>query len=398
MLSKFVNACQTDQLDNTVKFTAAGLSMVAVTYGLARYCFGLFLPEIRDEFALSEAMLGIIAGASYGGYLVATIIGSWLSTLLGARIPILVGGIAATAGMTVIGTASGPEMLLVGVVIAGASPGLAYPPYSDVIVKCVPGERQNTTYGWINSGTGFGVALAGPLALWAGGDWRTVWFVFAALAIVSTIWNCSIIPSTRGSSVLENEAAAGYLRTLARWSAAPHFLAAFLFGIVTAIYWTYAVDLLFNLTGDRQDTILFWVTLGIAGILGCFAGKIADILGLRWAYWTVLPVVALAIMSLPLVAHSVFGILLSAVLFGSGFIVATALFGMWSMRIFRATPSIGFGATFFLISLGQGIGPIFGGFVIPVIGQAYLFLCAGMLCMIISAIPPVKDNNKQPIK
>src|SRR5215204_5817698 len=35
---------------------APGLAMIAVTYGLARFAYGLFLPEMRESLDLSEAV------------------------------------------------------------------------------------------------------------------------------------------------------------------------------------------------------------------------------------------------------------------------------------------------------------------------------------------------------
>jgi len=85
--------------------TVAGLAIVAATYGLARYCFGLFLPEFRQEFNLSTETIGLIAGLSYAGYLMATFLGSGLSTLFGPRLPIMLGGLAAASGMATIAVA-----------------------------------------------------------------------------------------------------------------------------------------------------------------------------------------------------------------------------------------------------------------------------------------------------
>jgi hypothetical protein len=39
--------------------------MIAVTYGLARFAYGLFLPEMRESLGLSETILGLI-GALQG--------------------------------------------------------------------------------------------------------------------------------------------------------------------------------------------------------------------------------------------------------------------------------------------------------------------------------------------
>ncbi|WP_428674983.1 YbfB/YjiJ family MFS transporter [Roseibium sp.] len=358
--------------------TAAGLAIVAVTYGLARYCFGLFLPEIRLEFGLSTETVGLIAGSSYVGYLAATFLGAWLSTAVEPRLPILLGGMAAAAGMMIIASAASPLGLAFGVFLAGTSPGLAYPPFSDVIVRHTEPVRQNSVYAWINSGTGFGVALAGPLALYAGADWRLAWLVFAWLAVIVTFWNMFTLPRRR--NVRNTRETAVSLRFLTYEKARPLFCAALLFGVVSVIYWTYAVELLTDLTGRPRDAILFWIVLGMAGVTGCFAGGLVNRWGLGRTYAALAVAVGAAIASLPLLIGSRFGIFLSAAGFGIGFIVMTALFGMWSMRIFREAPSIGFGFTFFLISLGQGAGPVIGGYLIPVLGQSMLFVAAGLLC------------------
>src|SRR5215210_1818767 len=42
---------------------APGLAMIAVTYGLARFAYGLFLPEMRESLDLSESVLGLIGAA-----------------------------------------------------------------------------------------------------------------------------------------------------------------------------------------------------------------------------------------------------------------------------------------------------------------------------------------------
>jgi predicted MFS family arabinose efflux permease len=176
------------------------------------------------------------------------------------------------------------------------------------------------------------------------------------------------------------------LQTAAR----PLFVAAFLFGIFSAVYWTYAVELLWKLSGTARDSIIFWIVLGMAGVTGCFAGGLVNRWGLRQTYWVLALVVGAAVATLPFLIGIRHGIYFSAAFFGSGFIVMTALFGMWSMRIFREAPSIGFGLTFFLISLGQGVGPVIGGFAIPLLGHSMLFVLSGLMCCGLALFRPVE--------
>ncbi|MTH96978.1 YbfB/YjiJ family MFS transporter [Roseibium sp. RKSG952] len=369
-----------------LNLTAAGVSIVAATYGLGRYCFGLFLPEIRAEFNLSAELVGLIAGSSYLGYLIATFAGSWGAVLFGPRLPIFAGGVAAATGMALIGLADRLEILALGVFVAGASPGLAYPPFSEVIVRTVEPACQNSVYSWINSGTGFGVALAGPLALYAGSDWRLAWLLFSGLAIVFACWNWFAIPTARSRSIAEPSGVS--LRLVLKMNAPKLFVSAFVFGLVSSIYWTYAVDLLVMLTGDHNDAILFWIVLGVAGVTGCFAGQVVNRFGLKNAFVALVGLIGAALAILPVLAGFPAGIFLSAALFGAGFIVQTALFGIWSMAVFKDRPAIGFGCTFFLISLGQGAGPVLAGFLEPVFGLALVFLVSGGLCAGLSLLRP----------
>lgn len=359
--------------------TAAGLLMVAVTYGLARYSFGLFLPEIRAEFALSSEAVGLIAGGSYLSFSGAIILSAWLSTAYGPKLPIVLAGLAATAGMGLIAIAPTELWLIFGVFVAGASPGLSYAPFSDVMVHQISPNKQNKVYAWINSGTGFGVLLTGALVLWLNVDWRTAWSLFASLAFLVTIFNAWVIPISQPSRNRRFTLISEFTFYLNKSSAYGLFTNCLIFGIVTAVYWTYSVDLLHSFLTNPQASNVFWITIGIAGALGCIAGEFVSSFGIRFAYRVTMIVVAIAIGSLPFMASTSFGTYISASLFGLGFIVATAIFGMWSMLVFKDWPSIGFGMTFFLISIGQGIGPIFAGFVQPYLGYEALFIIAGLI-------------------
>ena len=81
----------------------------------------------------------------------------------------------------------------------------------------------------------------------------------------------------------------------------------------------------------------------------------------------------------------------SGILFGASFIAITALLGIWSVYVFSDRPSAGFGATFFLISLGQFIGPMFAGFVGAEIGLPLLFLLSALASVSLIFFAPTYD-------
>ena len=155
-----------------VDLVSAGLAMISVAYGLARFAYGLFLPELREAFDLDASVLGVIGAGSYVGYCGAIVISLAYTSRVGPRSMIVAAGSTAVVGMTVISTASNALFLAVGVIVAGSSTGLASPPMTEAVSKMVEYRRQDRANALINSGTSVGVALSGPVALLATGQWR----------------------------------------------------------------------------------------------------------------------------------------------------------------------------------------------------------------------------------
>ncbi len=368
------------------KFVISGILAVASTYGLARYTYGLFLPHIQEDLGLTLEVMGFIAGGSYLGYVLATWIGMSVSAIYGPRRPVIIGCAAAALGMICIATATNPWHLAFGVFLAGTSPGFAYPPVSDAVMKAVTEPRRERAYAWINSGTGFGVIASGPIALWAGADWRTAWLIFSGVAMAAALLAYWHMPHGRygghGSQLPKMD-----LRFFSRQSARPLFSAALIMGVITSVYWTFAVDLLISHgTWPSERSILFWVLIGASGIFGALAGDLVHRFGLRAAFRALTLIVGVSILLLPLGSSSLILSLASGILFGSSFIAVTAVLGIWSIAIYNDRPSSGFGMTFLLVSLGQILGPIVTGLTASYIGLDGAFLGAAFLCLSITVL------------
>ncbi|WP_189056781.1 MFS transporter [Longimycelium tulufanense] len=342
-----------------------GVLMIAVSYGLARYTYGLFVPGIRAELDLSTRVLGLIASGSYASFLLASAVTAVIAARTGPRLPVVIGAVTAAGGMLLIGLSHSTELLALGVILAGASPGWAYTPFSDAVVRLVPRKAQDRTYAIINSGTGFGVLVAGPVALWMGTQWRSAWIVFAVLALAAALWNGLLLPS--GAHRSEDPAGGAAVPKL-RWSwlvgkkSVRLFAVAVVLGISTSAYWTFAVDAITRAQGTGGgDTAtlgpLFWTVVGVAGIGGAVAGDAVQRLGLHISLAATVFAIAVAIALLAALPTSWPAVICSAVLFGIAFIAVTGILGVWSIAVFRDRPSAGFGTTFFLISLGQFVGP-----------------------------------------
>ena len=367
------------------RIVGPGMFITATSYGLARYAYGLFIPTFREEFLLTDAQLALIASFSYGSYFLVTLLGIYISSRMDPRKSLIAGGLAASFGMLVMACATDYRLLALGVAVAGVSPGLAYTPISGLISALVSQSRQRTIYAIVNSGTSLGVVLSAPFAILMPNQWRGCWIVFAGFSILSTLWCAKVIPpvpQARSSQTVFG----GPVRHLLRPDKVLVLLIATLIGIVTSVYWTFAVDLLASKTSlslkigevemnSVQVAQLFWAVVGIAGFLGVFAGAVVNRLGCALALSVFQTGVALALVLLPLSDNFALGAV-SGFLFGSLFVFVAATLGMWSMEVFSKDASVGFGLVFLALSVGQFFGPLLIALTVEKYGLATMFFAA----------------------
>jgi predicted MFS family arabinose efflux permease len=347
-------------MSRDVRLAAAGLSLIAVCYGLARFAYGLFLPALTEEFGLDGTVAGAIASSSYIGYCVAIVVATAATAWWGPRPVAVAAGIAAAAGTGLIAAAGSTGVLAVGVVVAGSSTGLASPPLADAVARWVTAERTDRVQTAVNAGTGLGVMVSGPVALLAAQNWRLAWFVFALTAAVVTVWIAVTIPR-------QDSAADGSRQALlpARWfprGSVRLLTAATLLGAGSAAIWTFGRDIAISSGGvsSAASTVL-WIVLGAAGLLGALTGDLTARVGLAAAWSIAMVVLAGATATFAFAVRQYPVILAAAAVFGAVYIALTGVLLLWGVRIYPDHPAFGVGAPFFLIAAGQAAGsPLIG--------------------------------------
>ena len=380
--------------DGMTWLVAPGLAMIAVTYGLARFAYGLFLPEMRQAFSLSEAVLGLIGAGSYVGYCFAIIIALVFTSRTGPRFMVVVAGAVAVVGMTAVAGAPATWVLALGVLAAGSSSGLASPPMSEAVARSIrPGlqDRANTL---INSGTSIGVALSGPAALLLAEQWRLAWAAFASIGLLVLVWNTRVMPpkAVSGGSLDETEAGEVprlSVRYLIGAKSVLLYAAATGVGFASAAYWTFSRDLVVQ-TGDLSvaGSTLFWTVIGVSGIAGGLAGDLVRRLGLARAFRASLLCMAAAVGLLAAAPNVLLLAYLSATLFGSTYIMLTGIVLVWSVTVFHERPSAGLGAAFLLIAVGQILGSLIAGVVAEAAGLPSTFWAFAGVAVLTALIRP----------
>ena len=188
--------------DGMTWLVVPGLAMIAVTYGL-------FLPEIRQAFGLSETLLGLIGAGSYVGYCVTIIIALVFTSRTGPRFMAVVAGTVAVVGMAAVASAPSAWVLALGVLAAGSSSGLASPPMGEAVGRSIRRGLQDRANTLINSGTSIGVALSGPAALLLAEQWRLAWAAFAFIGLLVLLWIARVIPHKAVSGGPQDQTEAG---------------------------------------------------------------------------------------------------------------------------------------------------------------------------------------------
>ncbi|MDH6229275.1 YbfB/YjiJ family MFS transporter [Streptomyces sp. MJP52] len=90
----------------------AGAAVIGVAFGMARYAYGLTLPDIREDLALSELVLSLIAGTTFAGYLTGLLLAGRIAARRGSRAPTTVGGACGAAGAVIPGPGLGPLLVV----------------------------------------------------------------------------------------------------------------------------------------------------------------------------------------------------------------------------------------------------------------------------------------------
>jgi predicted MFS family arabinose efflux permease len=333
-----------------VRLAVAGLAVIAVCYGLARFAYGLFVPAFTAEFGLGAAAAGAIASSSYAGYCVAVVAATLATVRWGPRAVATAAGVAAVLGTGLIAIAPGVPVLAVGVVVAGSSTGLASPPLADAVARWVRVGRADRVQAVVNAGTGVGVAVSGPIALLLSGSWRLAWAAYCGIAVLVTAWAAVTIPGGRPRRPSADARGPSWRPGVGRL-----LLAAAALGVGSSAVWVFGRDLVVTAGVSASASTLMWIVLGVAGVAGAFTGDLVARtgLGLAWAVGMLLLAAATAAFALaPGVLPAVFA---AAALFGAVYIGLTAVLLVWGTRTYPDAPSLGVGAAFLLIAVGQAL-------------------------------------------
>ncbi len=356
-----------------------GAAVVGAAFGMARYAYGLTLPDVRSEFGLSELFLGLVASGTFAGYLVGLISVPHLSARRGPRAPTTVGGVCGVVGAATVALAPSPWILAAGAVLSGSAAGWVWAPYSDIVTTVAPRRHQPTLLAVITTGTSVGLVALAVLALLATlTSWRLTWAGIALAAGAAALVNLRAVPRLDAPGRDTNASRGSPWRR----SMVPPLAYAVLYFAAITIYFTYASDAARSGGLAASAAPLLFAVIGAGGLVGLGTGRVTGVVGTTavgvgsvWVIGCALVLLGLGRTSLPLT-------LLSAVLFGIGYMVGSSLLAIWTAQVVPDRPGKGFTLALVVGALTSIAAPTAMGALIPVFGLPELLLLVAAVAIV----------------
>jgi predicted MFS family arabinose efflux permease len=376
----------TPHLVATTAVLVPGTAMIAVTFGLARYGYGLLLPDMKADIGIGPSTAGLISSLGYLAYLVANAAVVPLASRLGERVAVAFAAASAALGMAVIAVAGSAWAVAIGVLIAGTAAGMAFPPYADLVDRHVDAPRRAVVWSTISSGTGWGVVLAGPVAILAGDQWRAAWASFVVIAVVAGVAATRLAPPRADVPLRRPQLSLSwFLCPRSR----PLLLSAIMVGAGSSVWWVFSVDAMQHAGIAATPARVVYAVCGAAMLLGSFSGFAFERLGLRPSYLgsTLLLGVSLGLLG---AAHADLVVaLVAAALFGAFYAAVIAAHGVWSAQVFEQHPAAGLAAVSTALTLGTLVGPAVAGVIIDRSDHALALASAAVIsCAAVPFCPP----------
>ncbi|MCE8003200.1 MFS transporter [Billgrantia ethanolica] len=367
---------------------ALGSGIIAITYGLARFVFGLFLPAMRDELTISSTMAGVIGALPFLSFVFAILAAPWVTQRLGVRRAGVAAAALAGVGLMTIALAPSSLLLAVGVLICGISTGLSSPAMAEAVSRVVPPRLRGRVNATINAGTSVGIALAMPAVLIWAEAWRSAYIGFAALAALGALAAYLFLPRDDRSALPSLPSLASLPVSREQWHAMARLsgLAAGM-GCASAAYWVFAPDAVIAAGGlGSSQTAWMWLAVGLGGLTGGSAGDLITRFGSVFSHAAGLVVLSASLVLLALAPGHFPLALASAALFGAGYMTLTGFYLVRGIEIMEDAPAFGPVLPLLATSVGQVTGSPLAGWLVGAEGHGTTFLLFAALGLAVAGL------------
>ncbi|OWS76968.1 MFS transporter [Pantoea sp. VS1] len=377
----------------SLRLTLSGFMLIAVTYGLARFAWGMMMPQVAQQISFSPRASGMLAACSYLAYCLATPGATLLLARWGVRSTAILAALTAMFGLLLLAAASSAWLIASGLFIAGLGAGLASPALASAVSRQIDASRQTAANTLINAGTGAGIIASVPIFILVPGGWRAACCCFAALALISLLLARYCLPAGRadppGSPV-------GWRDRLHNRALLRVIIIAFLSGVASAAWWCFGPDVLRQHSHlNEGHASMLWLVSGAASILGALTGPLARCIGMRQVYWLAQLAMAVPLLLLAALTHFSYWLVPAAALCGAGYVTLSGILLVAGAAATPQNAASGVAAAFLTLAIGQIGGAILFAQIYSSSAAAALLLFAAIpvaLLVLVPANPPQRAD------
>lgn len=380
-------------MKTSLRLTLSGFMLIAVTYGLARFAWGMMMPQVAQQISFSPRASGMLAACSYLAYCLATPGATLLLARWGVRSTAMLAALTAMLGLLLLAAAGSAWLIAGGLFIAGLGAGLASPALASAVSRQLDASRQTAANTLINAGTGAGIIASVPIFMLVPGGWRAACCCFAALALISLLLARYCLPAGRadpqGSPV-------GWRDRLHNRALQRVIIIAFLSGVASAAWWCFGPDVLRQHSHlNEGHASMLWLVSGAAGILGALTGPLARCIGIRQVYWLAQLSMAAPLLLLAALTHFSYWLVPAAALCGAGYVTLSGILLVAGAAATPQNAASGVAAAFLTLAIGQIGGAILFAQIYSSSAATALLLFAAIpvaLLFLVPANPPQRAD------
>lgn len=361
---------------------AAGMMLIAATYGMARFGVGLFAPYLSAARPELVDVLGWAAAAQFISYSLAATAAARLVDRR-PRTGLVLAGATAALGCLGVAVAADPAVFVVAVLVGGMGGGFASPALVPVIDAVVAPGARATAQSVANAGTAVGVIGAG-LVMFAATSIAPAWIFMALVCAAATVatWYPvrarTDLAASSGAVPPQPVLGSGTWRALLRPGAA-----AVVAGAGSSLTWTFGPLLMARAGAVVPGQVgWLWIALGLGGFLGALAGALVERTGRRGAWCLCAAVLALASGGTGLAAAtgSEWLAYTSMAAFGAGYMGLSAVLILWARHLLPDNAGAGTSVLFIALAVGQALGSAVFGTLQELVSPMLLAAPAAGLC------------------
>jgi MFS family permease len=346
-----------------------GLLGVFACLGLARFAFGMILPDMQINLHMNATQAGIVGSANFTGYFLGLfVVGRWYAKF-GPRNLIFLSLLAQAVGMLSMALSSNYLIASAFFVFTGFFGALANISIMTFIAQSVPLHMKGRATGIVMMGIGLSVILSGiitpTVSALVENPWRISWAIFALLVFATSV--LSFFKISKNPTLFHDQSHNDDALTLAYiFKSCPFWqtgILFFIFGSCAIMFMTFFVAALEEAwLLDAKVSGIFWAILGVSSLFsGPIFGMVSDKFGRHVTLGILFGLQGFAHL---LVAFNVplYGFFISAAIFGLSTWAVPSIMATLSSELFGSKHTARILAIITLFfGVGQMIGPLVAG-------------------------------------